>query len=510
MAYANQTSAKTDHDIIIVGLGPTGATLANILGGYGLDVLVLEREASVYPLPRAVHFDDEALRVFQSIGLAEKIESKARVNLGTRFVDKDQNLVLDWPRPQQIGPLGWYPSYRFHQPDLENDLNDGLAAHPSVTVKRDTEVTKVQNRGDHAAVNFVHNGTKDSATAAYVVGTDGARSVVRAAIDCDWEDLGFQERWLVIDVLLKRECAHLGNFTIQTCDIDRPTTYVRCPGDRRRWEISLKAHESDAMAIEDDFIWPKLRPGITGEDGTIERRAVYNFESKLAGNWRRERCFIAGDAAHLMPPFLGQGMCAGIRDAANLGWKLAAVMLWGAPDALLDSYESERRPHTRTYIETAVNVGKMMNSAETAETLTHAIRPDGGAHMNSINRGLGPGLVPANASRVGERMPQPGLADGTRLSDAMQGRFAVIAPDDLIASAADKMPDETVAVAISADSNPELAAMLAEMDAAGLVLRPDFYSYGMLSSDNSANLPDLLPDLFADLLAELGAHVTAA
>ena len=126
----------TETEIVIVGLGPTGATLANILGGYGINVVVLEREESIYPLPRAVHFDDEAMRVFQSIQLADQIDAKVRVNCGTRFVDKNQDLLLDWPRPQEIGPLGWYPSYRFHQPDLEADLNDGLSRQETVQVMR--------------------------------------------------------------------------------------------------------------------------------------------------------------------------------------------------------------------------------------------------------------------------------------------------------------------------------------------------------------------------------------
>ena len=132
---------KADHEVVIVGLGPTGATLANILAGYGIDVLVLEREEAVYPLPRAVHFDDEAMRVFQSIGLADAIGRDARVNVGTKFVDRHQNLLLDWPRPQDIGPLGWYPSYRFHQPDLEAELNRGIAACDSVELRRAARTT---------------------------------------------------------------------------------------------------------------------------------------------------------------------------------------------------------------------------------------------------------------------------------------------------------------------------------------------------------------------------------
>lgn len=464
------------YDVIIVGLGPTGATLANILGGYGIDVLVLEREAGVYPLPRAVHFDDEAMRVFQSVGLSDSIVEEVRVNVGTKFVDKDQNLLLDWSRPQEIGPLGWYPSYRFHQPDLEAQLNVGIASHDYVQVMRSATVTDIEMDDDGVTVTF----TKDDAThhdrAAYVVGTDGARSIVRAAIGGEWEDLGFKERWLVVDVQLTADRSDLGDFTIQTCDQERPTTYVRCPRDWRRWEISLKPDETPEDVTRDDFIWNKLRPAITPDEGLIRRKAVYHFESKLAENWQSGRAFVAGDAAHLMPPFMGQGMCTGIRDAANLGWKLAAVLKWGAPPSLLESYETERRSHTRTYVETAVRVGHMMNSAQTAESLTDAISPDGSAKMNSISRGLDNAIgLPADADR-GTRMPQPRLSDGTRLSDVMAGRFAVLASTELLSERPVSVMSDA-AIELARENHPEIDELLTARQADALIVRPDFYCF---------------------------------
>lgn len=486
-------SGRPDHDVVIVGLGPTGATLANILGEYGLDVVVLEREASVYPLPRAVHFDDEAMRVFQSIGLADAIGRDARVNVGTKFVDSNMDLMLDWSRPQEIGPLGWHPSYRFHQPDLEAELNRGIAARSNVTVTRSAEVSEVVDEGSQVRVGFTQNGEKHSLTAHYVVGADGARSAVRAAMDSDWEDLGFQERWLVIDVQLTKPRPDLGDFTIQTCDRARPTTYVRCPRDWRRWEISLKPEETAEMVTKDDFIWPKLRPAITPEDGVIQRRAVYSFESKLATRWRAGRLLIAGDAAHLMPPFLGQGMCTGIRDAANLAWKLVAVLRWGASVTLLDSYEMERRDHARIYIETAVSVGEMMNSAETAEALTHAIRPDGSAQMQSINRGLQRAIGPENDGFSGMRMPQPNLADGVRLGDAMKGRFAIVGKREALAGI--DMPSGDVAIVIVSQDHPEVATLLGDLGVAAFVVRPDFYCFGAVHDNDGADAAVLVAKL---------------
>ncbi len=472
------------HDVIIVGLGPTGATLANILGGYGLKVLVLEREAGVYPLPRAVHFDDEAMRVFQSIGLSDEIVDDVRVNVGTKFVDKRQNLLLDWSRPQEIGPLGWYPSYRFHQPDLEARLNNGIAMHDNVVIKRSATVTSIEMDDAAVTVSFTKDGAPFSESAAYVVGSDGARSVVRAAIGGEWEDFGFKERWLVVDVQLTTDRSDLGDYTIQTCDRDRPTTYVRCPRDWRRWEISLLPDETPEDVTQDEFIWRNVRPAITPDEGDIRRKAVYNFESKLAEKWRSGRAFVAGDAAHLMPPFMGQGMCTGIRDAANLGWKLAAVLKWGAPDALLDSYEDERRSHTRTYVETAVRVGHMMNSAQTAESLTHVISPDGSAKMNSINRGLDNAIGEATDDDRGARMPQPCLADGTRLSDAMAGRFAVLGSRQHLANLPTPLSSGDIAICLERENHPEIEALLASKAAALLIVRPDFYCFARVSEES--------------------------
>ncbi len=477
----SDVSRRPHHEVVIVGLGPTGATLANILAGYGLDVLVLEREESVYPLPRAVHFDDEAMRVFQSIGLAEGIGRDARVNVGTKFVDRDQKLLLDWPRPQEIGPLGWYPSYRFHQPDLEAELNRGIAACKTVTLHRGASVTAVADLGDVVEVGYSHDGAKQVVTADYVIGTDGAKSVVRAAMDCEWEDLGFQERWLVIDVQLDKPRPDLGDFTIQTCDRDRPTTYVRCPREWRRWEISLWPEEEADDVTTDEFIWPRLRPAITPDEGRIARKAVYSFESKLATRWREGRLMIAGDAAHLMPPFLGQGMCTGIRDVANLAWKLAAVLRWEAPDSLLDSYESERREHTRTYIETAVRVGEMMNSAQTTEELIHAVQPDGSAKMSSIEKGLVGALGLSNDMMRGKRACQPRLVSGELLGDVMENKFAIICSES-VANSLGSISRKYLKVFLANNDN-SLSDLLSKNKASGIVIRPDFYILASLKAN---------------------------
>ena len=298
-----------------------------------------------------MHFDDEIMRVFQWIGITDALLPLVRINPGMRFVDRDGALLLDWPRPQVESTHAWHPSWRFHQPDLERVLRDAMRERTNVTLRTHCKVTGVSDAGDHALLTFENRraGRTRQARALYVVGCDGARSLVRQAMATGMRDLGFHERWLVVDVLLKRDMPELGDHTVQYCNPARPATYVRSPGRRRRWEIAVLADEtSDAISAQ-ARVWDLLSRWLTPQDAELERAAVYSFHSLIAQDWRRGRLFIAGDAAHQTPPFMGQGMCAGIRDAANLAWKLAAAVHHGAGDTLLDSYGSERAPNMQAF-----------------------------------------------------------------------------------------------------------------------------------------------------------------
>lgn len=434
------------HDVAIIGYGPVGATLANILGAAGLDVVVLEREAAAYHLPRAVHFDDEVMRVFQGLGLAEAILPLTITSPGMKFVDRYGALLLDWSRPQGIGPQGWHASYRFHQPALEDALRAGVARYPNVAVRARTTVTAMQPAGRlETSAGPIH--------AHWVVGCDGANSLTRATIGEDFDDLGFDERWLVTDLILKRPRPDLGDHSIQFCDPARPATYVRGVGERRRWEIALR----DGEAPENP--WPLLAPWITAEDATLERAAIYTFRSAVARKWRRDRLLIAGDAAHLTPPFMGQGMCAGLRDVANLGWKLVAV-LRGEDPALLDTYQAERAPHARAYIETAMRLGGLINTRAMALALGEAA--EGPVRMESIAPPLGGYTAP-----LGRPAPQPRLADGTLLDDRIGPRHAVLLRGDMAETTA---LDGSGAVLVS---DPSLEPFLAANNALAALMRPD-------------------------------------
>jgi 3-(3-hydroxy-phenyl)propionate hydroxylase len=477
-----QTSNQNQQfDVIIVGLGPTGATLANLLGDQGLSVLVLEREADIYDLPRAVHFDDEVMRIFQSIGISDEMSKNVFVNKGMRFVDNEGNLLVDWPRPQEKSPNGWFPSYRFHQPDLERILRNGLAERNLVTAKLQQTVKALVETADGVAVHYVDASghSHDTATAKYVVGCDGARSMVRQTMDSQMEPLGFEQRWLVVDVMLKREMPELGDFTVQFCDSTRPATYCRNVGLRRRWEFALLDTEDSADAVRKDHVWTLLSRWISPENAQLERSAVYTFKSEIADTWVRDRLCLAGDSAHLTPPFLGQGMCAGIRDAANLAWKLAAACRRTGSSRLLTSYQTERKPNVAEYIGTAVELGELINRMGTQKAQDKN-RRDGPVRMNSVRARLGPGLGPADDRWRGVLIPQFTLANGRRLDEVVGHRHALITRS---AKMNPSVSDDLYTIA--ADSDSAAAALLDQLGVDAVLLRPDKHILCTASGPNA-------------------------
>ena len=488
-------SSSLACDVAIIGLGPVGATLANILGQAGVTVVVLEKEAAAYHLPRAVHFDDEVMRIFQSIGLAEALLPYLALSTGMRFLDPAGRIILDWSRLHPTRPHGWNASYRFHQPELEDVLRRGLQRWPSVTVRERCEAFAVEAQPNGAVVRFedLGSGKLYAVNARYVVGCDGARSLIRRLIGSGLIDLGFHERWLVVDAILKRPRPDLGDISIQFCDPERPATYVRGVGDRRRWEITLKDDEPSSQMADPVRVWSLLKRWITPDDAELERSAVYTFHSVIAERWRRGRLLIAGDAAHQTPPFLGQGMCAGMRDAANLGWKLIGVLRGVFGDDLLDSYQTERLPHVREYIELAVKLGGIINTRAADVALPNTTRSAESTLQLRVEKPrLGRAFHWGHSDQVGRLMIQPTLSDGTRLDDRVGARFCLLAEHDLIRSAPASLVDTLDArdVVCLDSSHGEVADWLRSIGHKAVLARPDRYVFG--TADDETELTDLL------------------
>ncbi|MBV9564107.1 MAG: bifunctional 3-(3-hydroxy-phenyl)propionate/3-hydroxycinnamic acid hydroxylase [Bradyrhizobium sp.] len=440
-------------DVAILGYGPVGALLANLLGQAGLSVAVYERETEVFPLPRAVHFDGEVMRIFQSTGLADHIALAARPSSqGMHFVNASDQTLLVRRGIEGPGPHGWPNNWYFHQPFLEQVLREGVGRFPHVEVHLGSEITDV-----------------NELDARCIVGCDGARSSVRRAIGSRQRDLGLHQPWLVVDLLCDPSSPRvktLPDYTVQFCDPARPMTIVNVGGARRRWEIMLMPGDDPGRLTEPDVFWPMLRRWLDPRDARIERAAIYTFHSLVQEGWRKGNLLLAGDACHQTPPFLGQGMCAGMRDAANLAWKLMAVLRDGAPDSLLDTYESERRPHVETFIALAVKLGAVLQETDPAKAAERDRRFANGAEMFDFPQPqLGPGCRAEAPPPVGTIFPQPRLADGRLMDEAIGSRFAVVGEIELLA---DRRPDAVTLPGVGAN-------WLAQRGLRAALLRPDRY-----------------------------------
>lgn len=354
---------STDIPVVIVGAGPVGVTAALLLSRHGVRTVVLERHHDVYPLPRAVAVDDEVRRILRSAGLDTEFTAIARPSRGLRLLDARHRVMAEFPRAEQ-GAHGFPQTSMFDQPELERLLREALARAPECELRGGVKVVGVEQDGaGPVRVTYRDSAGEHRLRADAVLGCDGANSVTRAAIGATWEDLRFEERWTVVDVrtTLPVRC---WEGVDQVCDPARPATFMRVGEDRYRWEFRLP--DADAE-LDHDRLRELVAPWVDvpyGADFEVVRQAPYTFRARVADHWRRDRVFLLGDAAHLTPPFVGQGLCTGLRDAHNLTWKLARVLQRGGEERLLETYETERKPHARHVIRLAVAMGWAMTGGQ--------------------------------------------------------------------------------------------------------------------------------------------------
>ncbi len=478
----------SDHlfDVAIIGYGPAGATLANLLGQYGLSVLVLEREADIYPLPRAIHFDGEVMRVFETAGLRQEVEAISRAGLkGMYFNNAAGETLLIRAGTAARGPHGCATNHYFHQPELETVLRTGVHRYPKVEVRTRHEVTRIED-GDENATLMVKDlvcGDTYTVLVRYVVGCDGARSVTRKAIGTTMVDLGLHQPWLVFDVLLKTDVPGLPDHTVQHCDPERPMTYCNVTGNRRRWEIMLMPGDDPHQLVQPETLWKLVRKWISPEQADIERAVIYTFHSVIAATGRKGRVLLAGDAAHQTPPFLGQGMCAAIRDAVNLAWKLEAVVRGRAQDSLLETYGSERAPHVHAFIDLAVQLGNIIQTTDPQAARERDAKFKAGQPeiFEFPTPRLGPGLWRGERPPVGQVFPQPMLADGRLLDTVLGLNFAVIGESAVIDGVSDETREnwQATGMVVMLAGDPEIQAWLAQQGVRAVLLRPDRYIAGI-------------------------------
>jgi 2-polyprenyl-6-methoxyphenol hydroxylase-like FAD-dependent oxidoreductase len=388
-------------DVVQVGYGPVGQLLANLLGRAGHTVLALERHTNLYAVSRAGTIDAEAMRTLQRLGLAELLEPKLAPMLGMDLVGADGELTSKVP-VDKFSMSGWNGSYQLYQPDLEDLLDSAARSTPGVTVLQGWDVVAFTQHPDRVEVHSINRetGEKRVDEARYLIGADGANSIVRETSGIGWEDFGYVGPWLVCDFEHKDPNVHLPFGAKFDCKPERPTLAGRWLGRRHsRMEFMVLPDEDPARFDDEEVCWKLAAPyGLTRDTSTLVRHAVYQFRSLLAERWRDGRVVLVGDAAHVMPPFMGQGMCSGFRDAANLAWKLDLVLRGAARDDLLDRYVDERRPHVEQVIRASMGLGWLVSVTD----------PDDAAERDADLRELGLPPVP----------PFPTLTDGALHHDA--------------------------------------------------------------------------------------------
>ena len=407
------------YDVAIVGCGPSGAVAADLLGQRGLRVWIGDSTRDIYDKPRAFAMDHEILRVLQQLGVDGAMQAHMEPFTDSEFYGVDGQLIKCMSTIAPPYPLGHPPSVVFNQPALERLLRQLIANLPSVTLALGHQVQKVENLHDGVRLSVLNDhGVASTVHAHYAIACDGASSRVREQLGMGLIDLGFDQAWLVVDAVVNPQgLAKLPQVSVQYCEPARPSTFLIGPGHHRRWEISINAGEDPQELATPEGSWRMLARWISPQDAQLWRQASYRFHALVASQWRQGRVFLAGDAAHQQPPFLGQGMCQGVRDVVNLSWKLAACLQDHAPDALLDTYATERQAHVRELTTRIKHIGELIAERDPAKARARDHRLLAECHgqvqrtpRQDVQPPLQGGLLSAHAHpAVGTLCPQPWL-----------------------------------------------------------------------------------------------------
>jgi 3-(3-hydroxy-phenyl)propionate hydroxylase len=434
--------------VLIVGAGPTGLTAATLLGAEGIACLLIERHAQPYPLPRAVHLDDEIRRVLQRLGVEAGFSQLTRAAPGMRLLDAQHRVMAELVRDREVGHHGYPQANLFDQPDLEALLRENLKRFPSVQTLVGTEVIALEQGSEIPArvrvtLRETASGREQVVAAQAVLGCDGANSFTRQAIGSQLLDLGYEERWLVVDARSQAQLDTYGGVD-QVCDPARAATYMRVGPHRYRWEFRLVGAETEADLLAPGRLEALVKPWLGDVPFSaleVQRSATYTFRARLVDRWRKGRVFLLGDAAHLTPPFIGQGLCAGVRDAVNLSWKLARVLA-GADERLLDTYEAERAPHAKKLVRLAVMVGWAMTGGQGAAaafrkallSVLMRVPGFGSAVVSQVAPPLPTGPLVRPGRLAGTQVPQPWVVapqGRMRLDDVLGEGFVLLHADAL-------------------------------------------------------------------------------
>jgi 2-polyprenyl-6-methoxyphenol hydroxylase-like FAD-dependent oxidoreductase len=514
------------YDVVIVGYGPTGMLAAILLGRAGHHVAVLERYPTLYNLPRVGIVHDDVLRMFQEIGLAER--NRPATFFLPIYELANHGRVLMSSRVADFATHGWPEFTSIYQPVFEGELDLAAKALPSVDVFQGEKVVALEQGADRVTATVEgERGTRRAIEGRYLIGADGGNGFVREALGIDYENLGFDQNWLVVDGRAKRPQRSDLPMLRQFCEPEQPGMTMRMGPDHRRWSFMIFPGEAPEEAVKHPNVWRRLaRPeGATPDEFELIRVVSYKFRSLIAERWRSGRVFLAGDAAHQMPPFLAQGMCSGFRDSHNLCWKLDLVLRGLAAPALLDTYEAERGPNARATVVESMRVGLAVNERDPEKVrqrdaqlaaLQAAYDAASGQKQLIAFRvpGFAHGFVARDAKGAGDGFVQGRVRAGGRedLFDDVAGRgFVIVARNgdpSAVLPRADRefwrsLGGSFVRIGESpggvADLEGRYTRLMDEYGCDVVLKRPDNYLFG--ACPTAADLPALVGDLRRQLAA---------
>lgn len=509
------------RDLLVVGGGPVGVAMGVFAAARGLSATVVERVPEVYNKARAIGMDAETVRTFQTVDLADEIVGITTPILGAEFVDAagERLTGVEMP-PGTLTPLGYPPMNMYFQPELEHLLRERARAsgvelllgeeivdfephHGAVEAPVDPGVVPRAESWVEARVrpSVSRAPTEEGAVPAsrtlrarWMVAADGASSGVRKALGIDFLDLGFDQEWLVVDTrLVGSGGADLPRVAQQICDPHRPATFVPGHGANRRWEFQLQPDDDREAVTEPEQVWRLLSPWLAPGDAVVERAVVYRFHATVASATRVGPVFLAGDAAHQMPPFLGQGLCSGFRDVANLAWKLQSVKRGHAGDRLLDSYDVERRPHVTGLVEHACDTGRLID--QFAGRVDSKVGADAGYGGDRPFPHLTTGLVVGQDQMVGRQIPQPTVG-GRPLDELLGDGWALVVGDDIELTPQLRSRWASIAARV-VDQPGVLASIPFAPQGSVVVVRPDRVVAAVATAGQIADVTDELFAWFA-------------
>ncbi|MCA0234561.1 MAG: bifunctional 3-(3-hydroxy-phenyl)propionate/3-hydroxycinnamic acid hydroxylase [Bacteroidetes bacterium] len=479
---------NSNYDIIIVGLGPVGLLACNTLGKRGYQVLGIDRVENAYNFPRAIHFDDEILRILQSVNLAETIYPLLKPSWGLELLDTHGKVMF---RGNNKFPGGYEASnFMFLQPELEQSLKGGARRFGNVVLKYGIEITDFAQSKDSVTV-FSKDGKV--AKARYLIASDGANSFFRNKLGIGQTDLKFKHSALKIDAYELKGKTEAFHAIQKICSGSKPYVRMQGAGKHRRWELNYNSGLSKAELEKPENIKSLLAEiGVDVTNLDIAHAVYYYFQSKLAKEWRRDNIFLAGDAAHVTPPYVGQGMCSGFRDVMNLTWKLDAVMQKKMPTSILDTYQSERYPHTKMQILKAIAVGFFF-----VRQGRHLLKL--ASHIPILNKLLLNTVIPADAYGKGlwgkgkasrYLFPQAKTQKNEFLDDFYQNDWAMVAVGKRLDSDVLHLCKKANLRALVFDDTnaniEDVKAWANKYNASYFIIRPDLYVYA--SGNNPTEL----------------------